>query len=128
MVLLARRKPLDDFQNSQYLALVCLYIASKYEELDDNIPSAMEFIQESRLEITRQTLITLEGHVLQHYLNWESLNVITVLHFIENQLMLGVMLDSDNTEEYKPPVILKKGENTIEESLRKCSLFFADLS
>lgn len=51
-----------------------------------------------------------------------------MLHFIENQLMLGVMLDSDNTEEYKPPVILKKGENTIEESLRKCSLFFADLS
>jgi hypothetical protein len=37
----------ESYKNLSQHAITCLYIASKYEEIDDNIPGALEFVQES---------------------------------------------------------------------------------
>jgi len=38
-------------KNDRNVAILCLYISSKYEELDDNIPSAKEFLIESKSDL-----------------------------------------------------------------------------
>lgn len=88
----------------------------------------MEFMQESRLDITRNTLLSLESVILQRYLGWDHMKVITTLHFVEVLVSQGVLFLSDDTSKFVAPMILKKGGNSLSESIRKCSLFFADLS
>jgi hypothetical protein len=63
-------------------AMCCLSIASKFDELDPNIPLAREFIKYGNLKIMFQEFIDNEAIIIQKYLKWD-LNILTVHHFAE---------------------------------------------
>lgn len=102
------------------VALSCLSIASKFDELDQNIPLAREFIRYSGLKLRYKDIIQIESLVLKNYLNWD-LNVLTVFHFAECLISMGIVFADDCI----------KGVPTSDASLKhlnKRVYFFVDLS
>jgi len=74
------------------IALTCLFISSKFEELDDNIPSAREFVEESRIQVGRREMMKVESELLNGPLGWD-LGVVTPLSAVEALLSLGVIFE-----------------------------------
>ena len=68
----------------------------------------------------------MEAEIITEHLNWD-LNVLAPLHVAEILLSMGVIFMDDHLDNFVPPPILKK-QSTVFESVRKCSLFFIDLS
>ena len=88
------------------LAVVCLFVASKLDEIDDRIPFFSDLRKEvvrsptlaaiGKPDITKKELVKLEKHIVEYY-NWD-INEITVFDFVENYLTLGVMFQSDTLQ------------------------------
>lgn len=117
----------EDPNKSRLVALTCLFLASKYEELDDNIPSVLEFVDESWIaDLEKRGVIELEAEIISEHLNWD-LMILAPLHVAETLLSMGVIFMDDKLDNFVPPPILKK-QSSVFESVRKCSLFFIDLS
>ena len=79
------------------MALTALLLASKYDELDDNIPPLKDFLRavKSRSSATFEydDVIAYEACLLRR-LNWD-LMVVTPLHFIHSLAGMGVVFDTD---------------------------------
>ena len=93
-------------KRSKVIALTCLFISSKFEELDDNIPSAREFVEESRIQVGRREMMKIESELLNGPLEWD-LGVVTPLSATEALLSLGVIFESDEKDNFEVPPILK---------------------
>ncbi len=89
------------------VALTCLIIAAKYDELDRNIPPYDDYIKASSLEVAKENLIECEMHLLQQ-LSW-NLRVVTPLIFLQLLLTQGVIFSNDSCNKSKmDPVLAKK--------------------
>lgn len=101
-------------------AMCCLSIASKFDELDPNIPLSREFIKYGNLRIKSQEFIHNEAKIIQKYLKWD-LNILTVYHFAEWFLTMGIVFSNDQI----------KGKSVSQTQLvymYKRVMFFVDLS
>ena len=78
-------------------ALTALLIASKYDELDDNIPPVKDFLRAAKSRAAAafeySDVITHEADLLRR-LKWD-LMVLTPLHFVHSLAGMGVLFDSD---------------------------------
>jgi len=82
-----------DTKLHKIVALTCLIIAAKYDELDRNIPINEDFIKASGLDVQKQTIIDCEMHLLE-VLNW-NLRVVTPIIFAQLLLTQGIFFTSD---------------------------------
>jgi len=60
----------SEFHSSNLTALTCLLLASKYDELDDNIPLIKEIIRKSSCKYSYDEFVAEEGRILKA-LNWD---------------------------------------------------------
>lgn len=65
-------------------------------------------------------MLNAEAKVLKEYLNW-NLNVITVYHFAQVLMEIGIVFENDTTKN-------KKIDQALVRGLSKRILFFVDLS
>lgn len=84
-------------------AITCLILASKFDELDDNIPMIAEFHRAfqinqkmhrtSRRAIKKQDLFACEIYILG-VLNWD-LNSTSFFSFLQNYVYQGILFSDD---------------------------------
>ncbi|CDW90558.1 n-terminal domain containing protein [Stylonychia lemnae] len=123
------------------LAVTCLLLASKYDELDDRIPfiNDMSKILKKIASINHADVLKLETEVL-FSLNWDLI-VITPLHFVYSITSQGCVFEqSDNVQLKIQNKNKLKTESSLQirekrpinsktlQNLRKYAEFFADLS
>jgi len=88
------------------IALTCLVIAAKYDELDKNIPPLSDYL---RVSITKLPTARVEDIkecevVLLRILAW-NLRIITPLTFVETLLTQGVVHSTDQVNDEKSPAM-----------------------
>ena len=121
---------------------MCLFLASKYDELDDNIPLLKDFLKLTNNKFTYEEAIKCESYLLG-VLNWD-LMVVTPLHYLYNYLYQGVIFAEDKqvkkkdelgTQQFNslPANGLRMSETVklterVIKNVRKYSEFFVDLS
>ena len=100
------------------IALTCLIIGAKYDELDQKIPMIQDFQRVSRFMYRYEIVKQAEILVLK-ILDW-NLKIVTPLHFIMLFLAQGVVFKGDTIDgrEISPNDIV---------IVRKYALFFNDL-
>ena len=81
----------------QLTALTALLIASKYDELDDNIPPVKDFLRASKSRAAAafeySDVVAHEATLLRR-LEWD-LMILTPLHFVHSLAGMGVLFESD---------------------------------
>ncbi len=102
----------------QLMAVCCLLVAAKFEEVDDRAPSLSLLFVKCNRKFSIAQLRTTELSVLQQ-LNWE-LKSSTPMHFILHFVSQGVIFPSDTIESH--PVT-----SAVVRYVRKYAEFFADL-
>ena len=102
----------------QLVAMVCIIVASKYEEVEERVPSPTEMTDYAQNVFSVDHLISMEVHILNK-LKWE-LRAVTPLHFIGYYCTKGVLFDTDSMQE-KPLV------DKVPRYMKKYCDFFADL-
>lgn len=102
----------------QLVAICCLLIAAKYEELDPKVPAIADLNECSNDAYTPELIKEMEVMVLNH-LQW-SLDAITPLHFLHLFLTQGITFEKDIVDG-KP--FTKKAARYV----KKYVTFFADL-
>lgn len=77
---------LFDKIKQEVLTITCLLLASKFDELDDNIPLIREFqkLVSKQVTIPYEEVIKCEADVMRR-LNWDLFKL-TPLHFVQNLL------------------------------------------
>ena len=110
--------------------MVCLLMASKYDELDDNIPMVKDFIKINKNSFIYEEFIEEEGRILD-LINWRLIAV-TPLHFVTAFLGLGIIFENDK---YFGKTTFGPSAETLlkldEALLKKCHKFavlFSELS
>lgn len=113
---------LKEYHQSKYqlIALTCLILASKYDELDVNIPFPEDFARIAKLPFHNYVIAQCEMLVLD-ILNWK-LKVSTTYSIGNCLLSQGVLFDNDNIDDApkieRAALITKVVEFLIEHSLR----------
>lgn len=115
----------EDILKSNYylIAITCLVLAAKYDELDMNIPPLQDFkrVSTSKAFISRTDEIKECEKLVLRILNW-NLRIITPIVFLEVLLTQGVMHSTD----------LIEGENTnprgMVKKVSENALFFVNLA
>jgi hypothetical protein len=113
--------------------LTALFLASKYDEIDKNIPYIKEFGQvSSRAKYSYSEVIKCENKFL-NLLNWE-LMVLTPMYFLTALLSFGVVFDDDvfKLSSSTPKNLESIGEciqilNGKVKSVKKFAVFFVDI-
>ena len=75
------------------IALSCLYIASKFSDLDQNVPFLQDFLRVTKLKLETVRIKEIEIFLLK-YLGW-NLRIATVYEIIMNFLTAGVLFEND---------------------------------
>lgn len=132
-----------EIQNDKYLwGLTALYLASKYDELDENIPFIKDFRKASSKGNYSWTQVTQCESLLAHYLNWD-LMIVSPLNYTYALLTFGVVFTDDKFK-YKLSQIEHMSERRSEvshskdiiseiidnkvKSVRKYCEFYTDMS
>lgn len=102
----------------QLVAICCLLVAAKFEEVDDRAPSLSLLFAKCNRKFSIAQLKATELSVLQQ-LNWE-LKSCTPMHFILHFLAQGILFPSDTID--SRPVT-----ESVVRYVRKYAEFFADL-
>jgi hypothetical protein len=102
-------------------------MASKFDELDDNIP----LIRELQKACARQRIISYDEIIkaevtVLNKLNWDLFKL-TSMHFIQNLLGQGIVFSNDKFQGMKQNVLYDIDEKTLK-SVKKHAEFFADLA
>ena len=82
----------------QIVALTCLIIAAKYDELDRNIPRLSDFLRASEISATKEAVMECEMSLLDR-MGW-NLKIVTPIVFVHLLLSQGVVFGSDKTNKY----------------------------
>lgn len=103
------------------LLVACLLLASKFDELDDNIPLIRELqkVNSPSRIIYYDDVIKAEQSVLQR-LNWDLFKL-TPLHFVQNLIGQGIVFSNDKLQSGK------EVDERVLKSVKKHAEFFADL-
>ena len=124
--LLLPSEPSLDKKSLQLMALTSLLLASKYDELDDNIPPLKDFLRSCKSRSASffeyDDVIAYEGCLLRR-LNWD-LMVITPLHFIHSLAGMGVVFDTDRLA---PPLDPAEEEPEGQKSRRESGIDLSEL-
>ena len=89
-------QPSFDQTQQDVQALTCLLLASKFDELDDNIPLIREFQRIAKTkDFTYEDVTKCEVHLLR-LLCWDLFKL-TPLHFVQNVLGQGVVFSNDKS-------------------------------
>ena len=72
------------------IAIGCLSLASKFDEMDERIPLTEEFLKFADLKISPSRFLDNEKFLLNSIFNW-NLNLLTVCHFVELYIKIGVV-------------------------------------
>ena len=83
----------------QVIGLSCLFLASKYSELDIQIPFLQDYLRICRFMLDQQSIKECEMHLLR-LLNW-NLRITTVYEMVMNFLTAGVIFTNDTTTKGK---------------------------
>jgi hypothetical protein len=87
--------------SEKYLvALTCLLLAAKYDELDKNIPSLSKFLYAAKIQSIRNSSVKKCEAKILNELSW-NLRIITPLNFLELLLTQGVIHESDGNVDIK---------------------------
>eukprot|EP00347_Sterkiella_histriomuscorum_P015658 403356188 len=123
------------------LAITCLLLASKYDELDDKIPFIIDLskVLKKVVNINHSEVLRLETEILFSF-NFE-LMIVTPLHFVQSILSQGCVFEySDHLTSKESTIQKSKRDSSINlkekkqitnkvlDNLRKYAEFFADLS
>ena len=115
------------FQKSKAdtVALTCLLLASKFDELDENIPLIRELQRLCRqTSISYDEVVKCEVQTLNK-LNWDLFKL-TPLHFVQNLVGQGIVFTTDRVLANRNQ-LAEIDEKTLR-SVKKHSEFFSDLS
>ena len=82
------------------VALTCLLLATKYDELDKNIPPLSEFLYAARLQSIKSSNVKRCEAKILNELSW-NLRIITPLNFLELLLTQGIIHESDGNIDVK---------------------------
>lgn len=74
-------------------AIGCVFVASKFDELDNNIPFLKDFIKAAKFMFKYDEIIQEEKRLCELF-NWQLL-VLSPLHFVYSLLSMGVIFDDD---------------------------------
>ena len=77
-------------------AIGCVFIASKFDELDNNIPFLKDFIKAAKYMFKYAEIIKEEAALVEKF-NWQLL-VVSPLHFVYSLLSMGVIFEDDRLE------------------------------
>ena len=79
------------------LAVTCLLLASKYDELDDKIPFINDMIYSLQkvMSLKHNEVLKLEGKLL-HIFHWD-LMILTPLHFVYSYLAQGIIFTESDS-------------------------------
>lgn len=103
-------------------AIGCVFIASKFDELDNNIPFLKDFIKAAKYMFKYAEIIKEEASLVEKF-NWQ-LFVLSPLHFVYSLLSMGVIFENDRLENNKNEAL----EESLLKKVRKGTEFFADIS
>jgi len=91
------------------VAMSCLFIAAKFDEVDDNIPISEEFCVKAMgdgggrdynlvLKWSTNQFLEWESLLLRSVLGW-NLNLLTPLHFLELYVQMGAVFESEEWDQ-----------------------------
>jgi hypothetical protein len=105
-------------------AIGCIFIASKYDELDNNIPFLKDFIKAAKYMFKYGEIIKEEMRLVALF-DWK-LMVLSPLHFVYSLLSMGVIFSDDQYKNEEKEVV-EMDEATLKK-VRKGTEYFSDLS
>ena len=105
-------------------AIGCVFIASKFDELDNNIPFLKDFIKAAKFMFKYDEIIQEEKRLCEKF-DWQLL-VVSPLHFVYSLLSMGVVFEDDKYKNEKGE--LREMDQEQLKKMRKGTEFFSDLS
>lgn len=107
------------------VALSCLLLAAKYDELDRNIPPLSKFLYAAKLQSIRASDIEKCEAKILDTLSW-NLHIATSLNFLEMLLTQGVLHESDAASNTSPADNKQCAHKELARTISQSALAFAD--
>jgi hypothetical protein len=114
--------PSFSVETAELSAITCLLLASKFDELDDNIPLIRDFVRLAKAKGFTYEAMQKHEIIMLRALDWDLFKQ-TPLHFVQNLVGQGVVFSTDKS--LGPTSVY---DSKVLKSVKKHAEFFADLA